>query len=167
MRRRGERPGPGTSLAAILAVTVAAGLIGFAPAAQAIGFTVNTFSDGADVHPGDKHCDANAGASGDQCTLRAAVVEADARGDASAAMHLPAGTYTLSIPPGASDDDGATGDLDITTTMGFYGSVGQTVIKGATGFADRIFDIPSGWPSSVTFNGVTVSGGNAPGTGNG
>jgi uncharacterized repeat protein (TIGR01451 family)/CSLREA domain-containing protein len=153
-------------VAAALAVAVVAGLIGFAPAAQAIGFTVNTFSDAPDAHPGDKHCDSNAGASGDQCTLRAAVMEANARGDDKASMNLPAGTYTLSIPPGATDDDGATGDLDVTTNMGFYGSVGHTVIKGATGFGDRIFDIPSGSPS-VTFNGIIVSGGHAPGTGNG
>lgn len=145
----------------LVVAAVVGGLLASAPAAQAIGFTVNTFSDGADVKPGDKHCDANASVAGDQCTLRAAIMEANARHDPTGSMKLQAGTYTLSIPPGVNDDDGATGDLDVTSTMGFYGVKGSTIIKAAAGFGDRIFDVPSGSPN-VTFSGVSIVGGTAP-----
>jgi uncharacterized repeat protein (TIGR01451 family) len=149
--------------AALLAALMIAALIAIAEPAHAIGFTINTFSDGKDVHPGDSHCDSNAGASGDQCTLRAAIMEANAKHDNSASMHLPPGTYTLTIPPSGGDDDAASGDLDLKTNIGFYGTEGRTIIKGGTNFHDRIFDIPSGSPN-VTLHGVVVTGGEAPGT---
>lgn len=63
-------------VAALLAVSVAA----LAPPrpAHAATFTVNTITDADDANPGDGVCDSDAGTAGDQCTLRAAISEANA-----------------------------------------------------------------------------------------
>src|SRR2546430_6329113 len=132
--------------AALLAALMIATLIAIAEPAHAIGFTINSFSDAPDANPGNNHCDSNASQSGDQCTLRAAVMEANAKHDPSASMHLPPGTYTLTIPPSGGDDDAASGDLDLKTNIGFYGTTGRSIIKAGSNFHDRIFDIPSGSP---------------------
>jgi hypothetical protein len=61
--------------------------------AHAATFTVNSTADAVDAHPGDGVC---ADASG-HCTLRAAVMEANALSGPDT-ITLPAGTYTLTIP---------------------------------------------------------------------
>src|SRR5215470_16698607 len=74
-------------------------------------FTVNARDDRIDTNPGDGHCDADPATPGDQCTLRAAVQEANASPGADTIM-LPAGTYRLTLA-GALEDAAATGDLDL------------------------------------------------------
>ena len=66
-----------TRLVALLAALAAA--LVFAPAADAatVGFVVNQSGDATDTTPGDGHCDTDP-AVGDQCTLRAAIEEANA-----------------------------------------------------------------------------------------
>jgi PKD repeat protein len=56
-------------------------------------FSVNSFLDAPDAHPGDGFCDDGLG----HCTLRAAVQEADAESDPST-ITLPAGTFNLALP---------------------------------------------------------------------
>src|SRR5438093_458439 len=51
-------------------MTFSAALVWAAVPAQAKGFTINLFSDGKDIKPGDGPCDSNGSKSGDQCTLR-------------------------------------------------------------------------------------------------
>src|SRR4051794_12234281 len=73
-------------------------------------FTVNSFTDGADVNPGD----GVARTSDGRTTLRSAVMEANALGGAHTII-LPAGSYTLSLS-GPNDDtapNAAAGDLDV------------------------------------------------------
>jgi uncharacterized repeat protein (TIGR01451 family) len=149
---------------ALAVVTFCGALAIVAVPAQAKGFTINLFSDGKDIKPGDGQCDSNGGKSGDQCTLRAAIMENDARNDSSSSLSLPGGTYTLTIA-GSGENKAATGDLDITKNMGLYAQ-GTVTIKGGTGFNDRILDIPSGSPN-VTIHGAKITGGKAPGTENG
>ena len=50
-------------------------------AAASATFTVNSIADGADLAPGDGHCDVEAAVAGDQCTLRAAIQETNSTPD--------------------------------------------------------------------------------------
>lgn len=100
-------------------------------------FIVNEQSDIPDINPGDGVCDA-LGVSGEQCTLRAAIQEANAQSTHDGIL-VPSGTYTLNYT-GASEDQAQTGDLDITESVVINGA-GQssTTIDGNQ--TDRIFDV--------------------------
>ena len=148
-------------LALIIAVALFAFLFGGErPPAHAASFTVNSTADAVDANPGDGVC---AAASG-QCTLRAAIMEANDLSGADT-ITLPAGVYTLAIP-GAGQDDGvaATGDLDITGDVTINGAgAASTIVQGCdnsggpcTGI-DRIFTI---W-GTVTISRVAIRNGNA------
>src|SRR5439155_26666818 len=84
---------------------------------SAASFTVNSTIDAVDANPGDGICDDGGG----RCTLRAAIMEANALPGADTIV-LPSGTYRLSIP-GAGEDLGSTGDLDITDDLRVDGTV--------------------------------------------
>ncbi len=78
-RRRGivaTRP----ILGVLVAVFVAICLVPAASRAQVFEalYTVNTTQDSPDANPGDNICDADGSAAGEQCTLRAAIQEANA-----------------------------------------------------------------------------------------
>ena len=101
-------------------------LLCFAPRADAAStFTVTTTSDGA-----DGACDA-------QCTLRDAVIAANAAPGADAIV-VPAGTYVLG---GAGNEDlAASGDLDLRDSVSITGAgAGVTIIDG--GGNDRLIDV--------------------------
>src|SRR2546430_3554687 len=123
---------------------------------------VNTFSDSVDVTPGDHRCkDANG-----MCSLRAAIQEANALGGTGTSITLTqAGTYTLTIK-GAHEDNAATGDLDIKTSITLWAPSGgpTATIAAQSGFGDRVFDIPAGTPSiNVQFEPhLVITGGTAP-----
>jgi CSLREA domain-containing protein len=74
-----------------LSMTLAASAAAFAaaPAGAAATFQVNSIYNGADLNPGDGSCDANP-APNDQCTLRAAIQEANALAGAD--------TITFKVP---------------------------------------------------------------------
>ncbi len=124
------------------------------PQASAAGFTVNSTADAVDANPGDGVC---AAASG-QCTLRAAIMEANDLSGADT-ITLPAGTYTLTIAGTGQDDAvAATGDLDIKDDVTINGAgAAAAVIDG--GGIDRIFAIWNG--RAVTISGVAIRNGNA------
>jgi CSLREA domain-containing protein len=71
---------------------------------------------------------------------------------------LPAGTYALTIP-GASEDENATGDLDIKASVTIEGAGPQATIIDASGL-DRVMHIHGN--ASATLHNVTVQGGHAP-----
>jgi len=81
------------------------------PAGAAV-FVVDTNADGADTDPGDTFCDADALLGGNQCTLRAAVMESNAL-DGADTIQLPTGTFALTIPDFLAPDNATTGDLDV------------------------------------------------------
>jgi len=109
-------------------------------------FTVNSTADATDLIP-DGICDVDGLG---QCTLRAAIQEADEL-HGNVTIIVPAGTYTLTIPPGDPDDNILTGDLDIDASYITISGAGasSTFIDG--GGLDSVFWI-------VTANGVTISG---------
>jgi CSLREA domain-containing protein len=77
-------------------------------------FIVDTTSDAVDASPGDGVC-ATAGA---ECSLRAAVMEANALVGSwgRVTIDVPAGTHLLTIA-GDGEQMAATGDVDITTSL--------------------------------------------------
>ncbi|MGI9603176.1 MAG: hypothetical protein ACR2QE_14915 [Acidimicrobiales bacterium] len=98
---------------------------------------VDNFNDATDIDPGNGSCAAADGS----CTLRAAVMEANASAGTDQIV-LPPGTYTLDLV-GAGDDTGATGDLDLIGSTYIEAASGTATID-ATGLGDRILDIRGG-----------------------
>jgi CSLREA domain-containing protein len=114
-------------------------------------FTVNTTTDARDATPGDGFCRTAAG----QCSLRAAVQEANAQ-DEIAFIHLPGGHYALTIA-GIDEDNAVRGDLDITNAMQLIGAGANNVIIDAN-HLDRAFHIKA-IEKTVTISGVTITNG--------
>jgi len=134
------------------ALAVLGGMI--AIPAQGATFTVNSTVDELDTNPGDGVC---AAASG-QCTLRAAIQEANALTGADN-VTLPAGTYRLTID-GRDEDGAATGDLDITDDLSISGADAASTIIDADA-RDRVFHAID---TSVDIGGVTIQNGAVSGT---
>jgi CSLREA domain-containing protein len=144
------------------------------PSVMAATFTVNTTDDTADASPGDGVCADSAG----RCSLRAAVMEANALGGGPHTIVLQAGqTYTLSkdtdggghqIDSGSDNDD-----LDITANIIIQGN-GATIQRDpdlacsrnmtAESGEFRIFEVKSG--GDLMLDSVTVMHGCADGSGN-
>ncbi|RIL06855.1 MAG: hypothetical protein DCC71_05145 [Proteobacteria bacterium] len=133
---------------AVLA-TIAASLLWLAPAPHAAVFAVNGGADAVDALPGNGVC----ASAGGICTLRAAVMEANALAGEDE-IRLPAGVHTLARP-GANEDGGATGDLDVTGAVRVAGAgAAASVVDG--GGLDRVFHVLGG---SVTLADLAIVGG--------
>ena len=113
-----------------------------APAEAGLTFTVDSTTDAVDANPGDGNCASAAG----ECTLRAAVMESNANPVSRQeqfpenTIRMPGGVFNLNIE-GKSEDQSATGDLDITTPVEIIG-VGTGAAPNATvigGSRDRYF----------------------------
>lgn len=117
---------------------------------------VDSTEDAVDAAPGDGECATEAG----DCTLRAAVQEANADPDFDVVTLAP-GTYDLTVQ-GAGEDAAATGDLDVTEGVRIVGTAGaETTIVDADGLADdRAFDVLGG---EVAVEGLTVTNGEVVG----
>lgn len=105
-----------------------------------------------------KIADTNDGVCDADCSLREAIIAANASGGADV-ITLPAGHYTLTIP-GVSEDAGATGDLDILGDLTINGAGASTTIVDG-GALDRVFHIVAS-ATVVTFNDLTITGGFLP-----
>src|SRR5206468_13059729 len=112
------------SLAVLAAVTTVVCLVLWSPGqSYAASFTVNSTTDAVDASPGDGLC----ATSGGQCTLRAAIEEANALPGADI-VNLPAGTYSISLGAG---DFNAASDLHITDELEIRGAgANQTFVDG-------------------------------------
>lgn len=131
-------------------------------AAAPISPIVNSLTDSTDANPGDGICaDAPAG----NCTLRAAIQECNAYlGGGCNTIPLPVGTIVLSLFGGI--DDVTVNDLDLTTSLSFYGAgtdpvTSATIIDG--GQIDRIFEVVSS-SVSLTLTDLQIRRGRVPGT---
>jgi CSLREA domain-containing protein len=120
-------------------------------AASAIVFTVNTTVDGIDANLKDGICQT---ATPGQCTLRAAILQANALSGAKTIV-VPAGTYTLTIPD-VKENSAVPDDLDVTSAMTINGAgVGQTIVTSA--HKNKVFHITG---VAVTLQDLTITGGN-------
>src|SRR4051812_9975212 len=86
------------------------------PWALAASFTVDTTADGIDADPSDGLCKT----ATNTCTLRAAIMQANALGGSSM-VTLPAGTYTLTLA-GMGEDAATLGDLDVAASITIQGA---------------------------------------------
>jgi len=137
----------------ILPMLLALLLLGPALPAGAANITVNIPDDLADPDLADGDCDVS-DAAGDQCSLRAAVQEAN-QTPAADVIFLAPTLWALTLD-GAGEDAAATGDLDVTTAIEVRGEVNRrdaTFIEGK-GAKDRIFDVHPG--GSLTLQRLTL-----------
>jgi CSLREA domain-containing protein len=117
---------------------------------EAASFAVNSTIDDVDAVPGNGVC----ATAGDLCTLRAAIQEANALSGPDV-VKLKTGLYMLTSG-GASENDCATGDIDITNDLTIIGTgVKKTFING--GKLDRVFHIIGA--ISVTMTDVAIQNG--------
>lgn len=120
-----------------------------------VTFTVNSVADSVDVNPGDGICQDASG----QCSLRAAIMEANALAGADTIVFDPItdGQPQLLQLHGAGENAAATGDLDVTDDLTITGNgAGTTIIDGDA--ADRVFEVISG---TLNLQHVTVQNGGA------
>ena len=119
----------------------------------------STSAASAAVYIPTKTADTADGACDADCSLREAVLAANAHsGDDVILLH--AGTYVLSIA--GNEDLGTAGDLDIQDDLVILGDgASRTIIDG--GGIDRIFQIPGGVTAEI--RDVTLRNGRAPGAG--
>jgi CSLREA domain-containing protein len=142
-------------LGALLAVGLLAPVLPPAQPALAAIFTVNSTLDAPDANPGDGICQTVVPG---QCTLRAAIMEANALAGADTIV-VPAGLYILTLARGScgAEPIDACGDLDIFDSVTIQGAGAATTIVDASLINDRVFDI---FAPSVTITGLTIQGGN-------
>jgi CSLREA domain-containing protein len=121
------------------------------PARAAAGptFTVNTLADAPDANPGDGAC----ATAQSECSLRAAIMEANHQTDAT--VLVPGGaTYTLTIAPGCANDAEECGDLNVTASMTITRTGASPAVVDANGLGDRALAV-SGQGTVATITGVT------------
>ncbi len=129
-------------------------------------FVVTDTADAADANVGNSVCQSTLGG----CTLRAAIQEAGAS-DQLAVIDVRDGVYELNIP-GAEEDLGATGDLDLhgvnKAARVLVGSGADRVIIRST-TDDRVFDTSSSSAQSVPVGlfGLRITGGDHTSTSSG
>jgi CSLREA domain-containing protein len=138
-------------LGLVVALCIVAGLAAPARAAASV-YAVNSTADAADATPGDGEC-ADAGGN---CTLRAAVQEANAPhpNDPTGPdeITIPPGTYTLKIGGANEDASAKESDLDITDNVKITGAgKDSTTIDGDKAY--RVFE--NIW-KTVEISGLTL-----------
>ncbi|WP_316756034.1 choice-of-anchor Q domain-containing protein [Streptomyces herbicida] len=149
-----------SALAAVL-LALATGLTASAPVPASAAdagptqFTVDATSDAVDADPSDGVCRTTAG----QCSLRAAVMEANARPGST--IVLPAGRYRLTIPPNplfllGSHPDPKTGDLNINEPTTIRGAGTRATVIDADRI-DRVFRMRA----DTELSDLTITGGAA------
>ncbi|MHB8156449.1 MAG: choice-of-anchor Q domain-containing protein, partial [Desulfocucumaceae bacterium] len=157
---------PGRKLflkALFLCWLLAAVLILAPPPAAAATYTVNTYNDTIDAITGDTFAVDQFG----KCSLRAAIMEANAYPATADTIILPTGTFTLSRGSAGNDDiDAALGDLDILGAITIIGDGGNqdgnpAATKISTTGIDKVFSINPNHDRafSTKFKAVTIMDG--------
>jgi CSLREA domain-containing protein len=150
-------------LRALLVITLAgAGALywpGAVIPAEAGSFTVTSTADAPDFAPGDGRCETASGNG--VCTLRAAIMEANASGTGQTIV-LASTTYTLTRPPVGetnstpSTNAAAGGDLDIGVNLTVTGN-GAVIDAGGSTTGDRTFDVRAN--AQVALTNLTIRNG--------
>jgi CSLREA domain-containing protein len=111
-----------------------------------VTFYVDTTADTPDSSPGDGQCaDAD-----NRCSLRAAIMEANAQADPSKSfvINLQADTYSFSFSSGQSDtNDASTDDLDVRAKITIVGQgQEQTTLQLSedSAYCSRLFEVWDG-----------------------
>lgn len=116
-------------------------------------YVVNSTADLPDASPFNPVCAMSSG----QCTLRAAIMDANYAGGVHT-ITLPADVYMLTRP--GYDNEALLGDLDIKTDLTIVGAgSGATIVDGNGAVTnDRVFKVLSS-AQNVSFSGLTIRGG--------
>ncbi len=140
----------------LLLAAMALAVVVAAPAQADSTFTVNITNDAPDASPGDGVCDSDSGAAGNQCTLRAAIEEAnvDSDNDTIVIRSTLRGTIPLSV---------ATIGGDSADGLSIKGPGADKIAVSADG-ADRVFDVAP--DATVTISGLAISDATLTGVGN-
>ena len=127
-------------------------------AVHAATFTANLGTDLPDLLPGNGFCNVLPQAGPGPCTLRAAVIEANALGGPDR-INLVAGVTYILTRVGVDEANAWTGDLDINDSLQilYLGSDATRPIIDVNGL-ERAFTIRAG---NVTLLGFDITGGNA------
>lgn len=133
---------------------------GFANESSAATFLVSDPGDSVDLDPGDGVCSSARNAN---CTLRAAIMEANALAGADT-IRLNVETIHLALS-GIDEDQGATGDLDILESLTIESATATPTTVNANGI-DRVFDVIAD-VGEINFSGLTIRGGDTEQTGGG
>ncbi|MCB1590202.1 MAG: CSLREA domain-containing protein [Xanthomonadales bacterium] len=119
-------------------------------------FIINTTADAPDTNPGDGQCTGFGLPPSARCSLRAAIMEANAQGGTHL-IGLPEGDYILD-EAGIDEDQAVTGDLDIRADITIVnGSAALPFIGQQVG--DRLFEVHP--TASLTLQHVGLGGGEA------
>lgn len=120
---------------------------------------VNSLADTADINVGDGSCDSDGTTAGDQCTLRAAIQEANASATAGAdSIRFDSALNSGTISLNAALPDVAT-NLIITGPGANLLRIQRSTAGGTPSF--RVFKIQPAF--TVTISGLTIANGNAAG----
>ena len=139
----------------VAALVLAAVTLTPTPAAAQSAFTVFDGTDAVDAAIGDGVCATATGG----CTLRAAVMETNARPGADTIV-IAVSRVVLTLG-GSFEDSAAQGDLDVSDELTILGRT-RPVIDGGRGFEDRIFDVaPGPDPIRVRIDNLTIAHGDA------
>ncbi|MCA1624130.1 MAG: hypothetical protein LC778_10085 [Acidobacteria bacterium] len=140
----------------ILTLSLLAFIFTFSIQTFAADFTVNLTTDQHDANTGDGICDIDLAIAGEQCSLRAAVEQANALASNDRVLfNLPANsTVTLTTANGGEIPITNNGTLEIVGT-----GANNLTINGGAG-TNRIFSVNN---ATVTISGVTLTGGNGTG----
>jgi len=135
--------------------------IPFIAPSHAFEYEVNSAVDAADLDTSDGVCAAT-GLSGNTCTLRAAIQQANAWPGPDR-IRLGNATYRLTIG-GAGEELAATGDLDIRDDLIIDGGLSSIIdacdATKTVCMSDRVFDIHTG--VQATLSHLTIQNGNIP-----
>ena len=134
-------------------------------------YTVNVYdADLVDINPGDNRCDTNAIVAGDQCTLRAAVMEANAHDgpDRIEFADDAASDNTVTLTLGGAGGT-AQGDLDIYDQVVISGRIGngRPLTTITTDQVQRLFDVTLPIGYTLRLENLRLTGGTASGPGEG
>lgn len=138
-----------------IALVLIASVLAVSVHAHAASFTVTLEGDAIDLIPGNGFCSILPQAGPGPCSLRAAIIEANALAGTDT-ISLQAGQVMELALNGEDEDASYTGDLDISdNTLILFLASGERPIVDANGL-ERVFDFISG---NVTLLGFDITGG--------
>lgn len=148
-----------TTIALALLAALAAGSAAHAGEPVEVSFSVDRGDDAPDANPFDGVCAVDAKPDEPKCTLRAAIMQANAMFvDVDVKVVLqPGATYALSVA-GVDEDAGATGDLDVNRAMWIGTEPGAARARVDAQRLDRLFDVRAAQGSVVLSNMELVGG---------
>src|SRR5262245_9221355 len=138
------------ALALAVVVVTTAGLLAACEVTVA-DFAVDSTTDATDAAPGDGLC----ATAADECTLRAAIQEANATNGRVEITLAPGSEYVLTVA-GAGEELAATGDLDVLGSVIIHGN--DATLDGND--LDRLSHVRNG--GRLVLRDVTVTNGRAP-----